>query len=141
MDRPWFEWQWMDDPQPERVWAWDVQVAQALTAQNPIFALYLADLPEDATSAVEIDETYALSDAVDLTRPLMLVQLPERAPSGEAVLVIIDGYHRLYKARRTNADVLTCVFLSAEQERAARLDPDVATILRAQPGYSAPQAS
>jgi hypothetical protein len=65
-----------------------------------------------------LDETYAVT--TDLTKPLLFVPL-----DGECVL--IDGWHRTFKALLTGVDVLPCYVLSQE-------DADASQILILPPG-------
>lgn len=72
------------------------------------------------TGIVEIDETYALSGAVRLDRPLIVGTFR----SGSRV--VLDGYHRIARAYHTGVCELPCYTLSvAETDRIRIYDQSI----------------
>lgn len=68
----------------------------------------------------EVDEVYAMSDQVDISRPLILAKLPSVYRTGE---ILIDGCHRLFKAYKKGKDRLAVHRLTlAESEECMMTD-------------------
>lgn len=95
---------------------WDVDVANRLAAGHtarikmPVGRL-AAYLP-----AMGIDEKYALSPVTDLSRPLIAVRI-----GGLEGIVVIDGWHRVFKAAARRIPELPCIVLNETEERLARI--------------------
>ncbi|MFI0724336.1 hypothetical protein [Streptomyces sp. NPDC021224] len=93
---------------------WDVTRAKAIAADLPVGAVdvrpFFASL-----DVVRIDADHV--PHVDLTKPLILVRIAELG--GAALL--IDGWHRVARARRDGVAELPCVVLDTTQERTVRL--------------------
>lgn len=69
---------------------------------------------------VGVDTAWCLTNDVDLTRPVLVVT--RTLPNGGAtVTLMIDGYHRLYRAWHDGVETLPAIMLTPEQERQARL--------------------
>ncbi|WP_433426237.1 hypothetical protein ACQP1V_43070 (plasmid) [Microtetraspora malaysiensis] len=62
---------------------------------------------------VRIDEAYAAT--VDLTKPLIL------APFADCGNLVIDGWHRIWKARRDGVETLPAHLLTPEEEYRVRI--------------------
>lgn len=62
---------------------------------------------------VHINEAHAAT--VDLTKPLIA------APIEDAGYLVIDGWHRVWKARNLGVETLPVHYLTAEEERLIRL--------------------
>jgi hypothetical protein len=76
----------------------------------------------------EVDREYALSSAVDVSKPLLIVLVagretasPEVKATGFPEATLIDGVHRLYKAVQLGLETLPAVFLEPDEERLVRL--------------------
>jgi hypothetical protein len=68
---------------------------------------------------VEVDKEYALS-RTDLTVPILLTRIVHK---GEDLgCLVIDGWHRLYRARVEGRTSLPAYLLSADAERVIRID-------------------
>lgn len=65
-----------------------------------------------------VDREYAMSDAVDLSKPLVFGC---ENLMGKSMLVLLDGGHRLYKAYHTGADSLRAFLLTAEETEVCRI--------------------
>jgi len=86
----------------------------------------LPETREDGTvilhdsAAVAIDPVFAMSDRIDRERPviLALVQFPG---SVRATLLLIDGFHRLYRAAQDGQEAIPCYVLIPEEEQVCRL--------------------
>lgn len=92
---------------------WDITRARAVAVDLPVERfdpqLYFAWL-----SAVRIDEGHLVQ--ADLSEPLIFAQVAELGD-----VMLIDGWHRLARARRDGVTDLPCVVLDAEQERQVRV--------------------
>ncbi len=105
---------------------WNVTLAKELAAEldadarAPVKLMYetwLTDKPQALPEGGEarpsgkawviVDEQKALSAATDLDVPLIAVELPE-------TLLIIDGWHRIYKAYHAGISELKCRVLPPE---------------------------
>ncbi|MFG2091590.1 hypothetical protein [Spirillospora sp. NPDC048824] len=94
-------------------WAWDVAVAARAATRHPVKRANVSDICA-LGALIRIDHDHA--ETVDLSHPLLAVPLPEvRAP------IVIDGWHRIHKARQTGVTELPIIFLNADDERACRL--------------------
>ncbi|MEU5993850.1 hypothetical protein ABZ806_33175 [Spirillospora sp. NPDC047418] len=94
-------------------WAWDVARAARAATRYPVSHANVSDIGA-LGALIRIDHEYA--ERVDLSRPLLAVPLPEvRTP------IVIDGWHRIHKARQTGVTDLPVIFLDADDERACRL--------------------
>lgn len=56
---------------------------------------------------------YALNDAVDCNQPVVLARVASRE---RGFAVVLDGYHRIYKAWMTGKTDLPCFVLSEREE-------------------------
>ncbi|TDD87360.1 hypothetical protein E1293_08110 [Actinomadura darangshiensis] len=94
-------------------WAWDVALAARAAARYPVTRANVSEIGA-LGALIRIDDDYA--ETVDLSRPLLAVPLPEvRTP------IVIDGWHRIHKARQTGVTELPVIFLDGDDERACRL--------------------
>ncbi|WP_031520633.1 hypothetical protein [Streptomyces sp. NRRL F-5123] len=93
---------------------WNVVHAKTIAADLPVGTVdvrpFFASL-----GFVRIDADHV--PHVDLTKPLILVRIAELG--GAALL--IDGWHRVARARRDGVSELPCVVLDTTQERTVRL--------------------
>lgn len=112
---------------------WCVTLADELIAADPDQATFVPEggidrlgtfLPGGTTPGtvplfqVHVDTVYAMT--TDLSRPLTVVRLPAR--DGEDMgAMVIDGWHRIYRALAEGRTTLPVRLLSPEVERAARL--------------------
>ncbi|MGI5281727.1 hypothetical protein ACQEVF_59300 [Nonomuraea polychroma] len=62
---------------------------------------------------VHINEDYAAT--VDLTKPLIVAPIPD------AGNLVIDGWHRIWKARKTGVETLPAHLLAPEEEYRVRI--------------------
>jgi hypothetical protein len=122
----WFQLTWADDPTHEG-WGWDVDAALEIAARKTPTPIRVARIAH-FTDAYEVNREYALSDAVDLTRPLLFVLVLGRTTASDEVkalgfpeAALIDGVHRLSKAAHLGLETLPAVFLEPDEERRVRL--------------------
>jgi hypothetical protein len=94
-------------------WAWDVAAAARVAARYPVARANVSQLGA-LGAIIRIDPDHAAT--VDLSRPLLAVPIP--SPDTP---IVIDGWHRIHKARQTGITELPVIVLSAEDERACRL--------------------
>jgi hypothetical protein len=92
---------------------WDVTAAQAMAETMPVRRLD-PRLWFPLLSAVTVDEEYVRR--ADLSRPLILVKVRELQGS-----LIIDGWHRLARARAEGVGDLPFVRLDEDQEFRVRI--------------------
>ena len=118
-------------------WRWCVTHALALVAAEPRLAtlteadisgldaqLGLTPLPAGTAplfSAVDLDTDYAMT--TDLTVPLLVVTLRSAGGEHDYGPMVIDGWHRVYHARRTGLGRLPALRLADAVENAARIFP------------------
>jgi hypothetical protein len=118
-------------------WEWDVGLAHENTRgrepddQLPVKDWADALLPDEDESLGafdllkhHIDVAHALGPEIDLSKPLLGIVFEtwdEKAGEVKKHLRIIDGHHRLYRARREGLETLPIILLSAEEERRVRL--------------------
>ncbi|WP_189058121.1 hypothetical protein [Deinococcus daejeonensis] len=139
-----FEYQWPEDPVWDRVFAWNVSNAVAWVDlyNPPVDVLELARVPDGTIRADDLNVPYALSDAVRLDRPLISVLLPadvtEPVFGPTPVMVVIDGNHRLYKAKHLGVEALPMVTLPDQIADAVRISDEDMRVQRARPTYKAP---
>ncbi|RFS85973.1 hypothetical protein D0T12_04860 [Actinomadura spongiicola] len=94
-------------------WAWDVAAAARASTRYTVTHANVSEIGA-LGALIRVDADYA--ETVDLSRPLLAVPLPEvRTP------IVIDGWHRIHKARETGVAELPVIFLDAHDERACRL--------------------
>ncbi|MGI5206176.1 hypothetical protein ACQEU6_31970 [Spirillospora sp. CA-108201] len=94
-------------------WAWDVALAARAATRYSVTHARVSEI--GALSAlIRVDQDHA--ETVDLSHPLLAVPLPEVGTP-----IVIDGWHRLHKARQTGVTELPVVFLNADDERACRI--------------------
>jgi len=110
---------------------WDVVKGLYLVQRypRPLDRLQVADaaraygfeqaLEDGSMGLFSIDVQAAMSEQVDLGRPVLLarVRLKER---GKLHLLLIDGMHRLYKATRQSRETLPCFVLTPAEEMLCR---------------------
>jgi hypothetical protein len=111
---------------------WDVTAAQKL-ANQAIRAQSWGRFSVEDTSqlyamlldgAAEVDPAYALSPEINLTLPLIAVPLPfPKLPDGRRQHVLIDGWHRVYRAQHEQIPELVLFLLNEAEEQAVRLRP------------------
>ncbi|MBB5154983.1 hypothetical protein [Saccharopolyspora phatthalungensis] len=69
---------------------------------------------------IEVDPEYAMT--TDLNKPIIAAPLaPEHDDSGNRSVMVIDGWHRVYRARREGREVLPIFLLSPDAEQACRI--------------------
>ena|SRR5216683_4170421 len=81
-------------------------------------------VPRNVSQLIRIDEVYAMSDAVDILKPVIVATLPGRYGT-----LLIDGYHRAYKAAARDAPLIPAHCLSVEDSRACCWTPDAWTVM------------
>jgi hypothetical protein len=131
----WFEMHFSDDP-TKTLWGWNVDLALEIAAGKPLESVAVTNIKHFAET-YEVDLMYALSDRVDLNKPLLFVLLAGRDTARAEVkaiglpeAVLIDGVHRLTKAIHLGLEVLPAKFLEQDEEPRARLTAAVLTQLR-----------
>jgi hypothetical protein len=131
----WFEMHFSDDP-TKTAWGWNVDLALEIAASKPLESVAVANIKHFAET-YEVDVHYALSDRVDLNKPLLFVLLAGRdtaraevRATGLPEAVLIDGVHRLTKAIHLGLEVLPAKFLEQSEEPRARLTAAMLTRLR-----------
>ncbi|MEU8324136.1 hypothetical protein AB0C33_37740 [Nonomuraea sp. NPDC048881] len=94
-------------------WRWDITTAKKLTrARTPQGRI---DPREWAGMLRLIAISTEHAAHVDLSEPLIVATVPNGG------MLIIDGWHRLYKALATGVPELAAVILTAEEELACRI--------------------
>ncbi|GAA4314670.1 hypothetical protein ACFQY7_36045 [Actinomadura luteofluorescens] len=88
-------------------WAWDVALAARAATRYPVTHARVSEIG----ALIRVDQDHA--ETVDLSHPLLAVP-----PSEVGTPIVIDGWHRLHKARQTGVTELPVVFLNADDERA-----------------------
>lgn len=119
------------------IWSWCVTYAQTLIEASPATAaelteyadittadsfLGLGERREDTVTLVgykRLNREYAAT--VDLTKPIIVAGIVSDKGSEEDKTVI-DGWHRIYRARTENLDCLPAYILSVEASIACRVD-------------------
>jgi hypothetical protein len=86
---------------------WDVSAAKALVASREPNASFAP--PAEFPCWAKVDEQRAMSDAIDLSVPIILVRI-------ESSTLPIDGWHRIYKATQTKAGPLPAHLISDAAE-------------------------
>ncbi|MBO2465978.1 hypothetical protein [Actinomadura violacea] len=94
-------------------WAWDVAAAARAAARYPVTGANVAEI-SGLGAIIRIDAEHAAT--VDLSRPLLAVPIPH--PDRP---IVIDGWHRIHKARQTGVTELPIIILDEADERACRL--------------------
>ncbi|WP_242909664.1 hypothetical protein [Actinomadura terrae] len=94
-------------------WAWDVALAARAATRHPVTHAKVSEIGA-LCALIRIDREYA--ETVNLSRPLLAVPLPDVGTP-----IVIDGWHRIHKARQTGVAELPVIFLSGDDERACRL--------------------
>ncbi len=64
--------------------------------------------------AIGIDRDHALSDAIDITIPIIMIRLA-------GGVMVIDGWHRIFRARHEGVEYLAAHILTEEEELDCRL--------------------
>jgi len=95
---------------------WNVDKAKELVAGKEPDQASLDGI-DGMLSMIRINKEHAMSDEVDLSRPLIAVPI---TVDGETSNVVIDGWHRIYKARQQGLATLPSYVLSAEEELVCR---------------------
>ncbi|WP_177227719.1 ParB N-terminal domain-containing protein [Nonomuraea pusilla] len=94
-------------------WRWDITTAKKLTrARTPEGRIEPREWA-GMLQLVSIDTEHAAQ--VDLSEPLIVATVPNGG------MLIIDGWHRLYRALTTGVAELPAVVLTAEEELACRI--------------------
>lgn len=94
-------------------WRWDITTAKKLTrARTPQGRIEPREWA-GMLRLVSINTEHAAQ--VDLSEPLIVATVPNGG------MLIIDGWHRLYKALTTGVAELPAVVLTAEEELACRI--------------------
>ncbi|MGI8335240.1 hypothetical protein ACRYCC_35270 [Actinomadura scrupuli] len=97
-------------------WAWDIDTATRLAKAYPVGTAEVRPLA-GLLSLIRIAPEHAAT--VDLTRPLLVVPLPNIPAPGNRL--VIDGWHRIHRALSEGVDRLPAILLDASDERACRL--------------------
>ena len=131
----WFEMTFSDDP-GGTVWGWNVDAGLEIVCGKPVELVSVAEVKHFAET-YNVDLEYALSDSVDVSRPLLFVLLAGRVSARAEVkaiglpeAVLIDGVHRLTKAIHLGLTTLPARFLEPNEEPLARLSLAVLERLR-----------
>lgn len=119
------------------LYAWCVTHAELLLEQTPELAmpqqvsiagadaqLGLESLPPGAVPVLQykdLDREYAMT--TDLDKPLLMVTVPALGGAAGHGPVVIDGWHRMYRARREGRDTLPGLLLLPRAETITRLYP------------------
>ncbi|TMR04350.1 hypothetical protein ETD83_08300 [Actinomadura soli] len=74
-------------------WAWDVALAARAATRHPVTHANVSEIGA-LGALIRIDHDHA--ETVDLSRPLLAVPLPDVGTP-----IVIDGWHRIHKARKT----------------------------------------
>lgn len=69
---------------------------------------------------ISVNEHHALSERCDLEKPILAV-LARTVNDPDGSFMVIDGWHRLWKARHLGVESLPIIVLTDEQEKACRL--------------------
>lgn len=100
------------------IWRYDIDLAQDLIAASPR-ATRLIDVPQLASmfslGIIRVDEAYARS--ADLAVPLIVAPLPDEGH------LVIDGWHRIWRALQEGVATLPAYLLTAEETKAVRPGP------------------
>lgn len=94
-------------------WAWDVAAAARAAARYPVMRESVSHLGA-VGALIRIDPDHV--EKADLSRPLLAVPIPNPDTP-----IVIDGWHRIHRARQTGVAELPVVVLNADDERACRL--------------------
>jgi hypothetical protein len=101
--------------------AWDVTVAKSIVEGRQPESVPIEPVREamehECLSRVD-DPTYALSDAVDVSVPVLVVPFVGGDAGAEH---LIDGWKRFYKAMHTGHEYVLAHFLTEEEEQVCRL--------------------
>ena len=105
----------------QHFYLWDVTKAKRLV-RDRISSSYI-EVPEWYEGAIVQDRRtvnveYAMSDAVDLDVPVIMMEI---APGIGGGAILLDGAHRLYRAHHEGIDALPIHVISREDERQIRL--------------------
>ncbi|MFI9597937.1 hypothetical protein [Nonomuraea sp. NPDC052265] len=94
-------------------WRWDITTAKKLTRNRAAEVRIEPNEWAGMLRLVAINREHAAQ--VDLSVPLIMATVPNGG------MLIIDGWHRLYKALTTEVSELYAVVLTAEEELACRM--------------------
>lgn len=94
---------------------WDVTIGRALAQGQPVVQVSAASLAA-WIGLIRINPEHALT--TDLTEPLLVVTHPA------AGRIVVDGWHRVWRALDEGLDTLPAVVLDEDQERQIRLRGD-----------------
>lgn len=102
-----------DELFPNGIFEFNVTKMQLFINQNPhLFALTQARVSEYSALNTNLDDDYIASEAVDVDRPVILAEIaPVRYN-------LIDGHHRLEKARKLGMEFVPAFRVAAEQHMA-----------------------
>jgi len=92
--------------------AYDISLARRIVAQRPPGGtIPVRPYYEGVIGAgiVAVDEAYALSDAVDISQPVIA------GTFHDGTTMVLDGYHRITRAYREGHATLRCCTLSAAE--------------------------
>lgn len=109
---------------------WDIGAAQMRANGRPVETTGLAILMQFIRDGnAEVDPGRAMLPDIDVSLPILAIPLPY--PVG--VCIVIDGWHRVYKAAQLGNDEIPIVLLDETDERAIRLAPTQSELLAAHP--------
>lgn len=72
-------------------------------------------------TGISVDEKRAMGPDIDLSVPVIVVRFPEWMGGCH---MVIDGWHRIFRAHKEKIEYLPAHILSPEQEAAVRISPD-----------------
>jgi hypothetical protein len=132
----WFEFTWKQDPDPHRVWAYNVTHAKKLIRdfKVPLEVVAVADVIGQALVYDADEDKIARMTRQHMSMPIILVALPPP----HHVEFLIDGVHRVRRAYRLGLHDLMCYTISGALEVACRLNHREAEYLRRHPDYVPP---
>lgn len=137
----WFQYRWQHDPEPDRVWCWDVTMAQdiqqALKLTRPdLYAQAVQSYPIEffleplAGNTVNVEYARSLRPE-RLAVPLIGVCLPMPIMDGlSRVGVVIDGCHRLFRKHELGHTEVQVLHLPDEIEEVIRFPDDKVQALK-----------
>jgi len=102
-----------DELFPNGIFEFNVTKMQLFMDENPhLFPLTKARVAEYSALNTNLDDVYIASEAVDVDRPVILAEIaPDRYN-------LIDGHHRLEKARKQRIEFVPAFKIAPEQHMA-----------------------
>lgn len=101
------------------VHGWDVEKAKTFVPDEVEDTIDPREVESMVNSilGVSVDEEYAMSDAVDLTEPVIIGWFDVEDDDGELIRqhLVIDGWHRVYRALEEGVETLPAYMLTPEE--------------------------